>query len=464
MKNELLSERAALFLGDAAHVAKVLAPGASTPSLLTHPLASASWAGRGTATEEAANSGLDGSRESCARRSTSSSRGHALVWALPRTSHWTATALEDAGFEVRDIVMHLFGTGFPKSLDVSQAIDKQRNDRQAVLAVTRWLAEARDRAGLSNAQIDAAFGLNGMAGHWTTQGAQPYVPHEDYWPTLLELLGVNEVPEEIRSLAERLISDKGKPGPDWFRRPVTGTHTAAAAGPRWRANNGFKSNPTPSSRRDAPATDAARMWQGWGTALKPAAEHWILARKPLAGTVAKNVLRHGTGALNIDGCRMSERPTSSHPIGRWPANVTLDEEAAALLPGSASRVCYVAKPSRTERDAGCQHLPRRTGAEACGRAEDSAGLKSPRAGANSRGGHNFHPTVKSIALMRWLCRLVTPPGGVVLDLFAGSGSTGIAALAEGFEFIGIEREPEYLALAHARIEHALEQARREVTP
>ncbi|WP_370640030.1 DNA methyltransferase [Corallococcus sp. AS-1-12] len=469
MKNELLAERAALFLGDAAHVAQVLAPD-SIDSIVTDPPAGIGFMGREWDSDRGGREQWIGWLAGVMREALYVLKpgGHALVWALPRTSHWTATALEDAGFEVRDIIMHLFGTGFPKSLDVAQAIDKQRDDRQAILAVTRWIAEARDRAGLTNAQIDAVFGLNGMAGHWTTQGAQPYVPHEDYWPTLLELLGVNEVPEEIRSLAERLISDKGKPGPDWFRRPVTGTHTAAAAGTRWRANNGFKSNPTPSSRRDVPATDAARKWQGWGTALKPAAEHWILARKPLAGTVAKNVLHHGTGALNIDGCRTLERPSSSRTtdggLGRWPSNVTLDEDAAALLPGSASRVCYVAKPSRAERDAGCQHLPRRTGAEACGRTEDSAGLKSPRAGANSGGGHNFHPTVKSIALMRWLCRLVTPPGGVVLDLFAGSGSTGIAALADGFEFIGIEREPEYLALARARIEHALEQARREVTP
>ncbi|MCY1045590.1 site-specific DNA-methyltransferase [Corallococcus sp. bb12-1] len=353
--------------------------------------------------------------------------GHALVWALPRTSHWTATALEDAGFEVRDIVMHLFGTGFPKSLDVSKAIDKQKDNREAVLAVTRWIAEARNRAGLTNAQIDAFFGFNGMAGHWTSQGAQPHVPHEDYWPALLELLGVNELPEAIRSLAEGLISDKGKPGPDWFRRPVTGTHKEAAAGQRWLANNGLRSTPAPSSRRDIPATDAARQWQGWGTALKPAAEHWILARKPLVGTVAKNVLVHRTGALNIDGCR-----SSTEGKERWPSHVTFGEEAATHLSAEVPRFFYVAKPSRAERHAGV--------------------------------GHNFHPTVKPVGLMRWLCRLVTPPGGTVLDLFTGSGTTGIAALAEGFEFVGIEREPEYLALARARIEHALKQVRGEVTP
>ncbi|WP_367303551.1 DNA methyltransferase, partial [Corallococcus exiguus] len=168
--------------------------------------------------------------------------GHALVWALPRTSHWTATALENAGFEVRDILMHLFGTGFPKSLDVAQAIDKQKGNRDEVLVVTRWIAEMRDKAGLTNAQLNAALGLRGMAGHWTSQGAQPYVPHRKHWLALLELFGVAEPPEPIRSIAERIIAEKGKPGPNWFQRAVTGQHHEASAGQRWRSRNGLNAN------------------------------------------------------------------------------------------------------------------------------------------------------------------------------------------------------------------------------
>ncbi|WP_366934380.1 DNA-methyltransferase [Corallococcus exiguus] len=428
MKTELLTERIALFQGDAGHVAQVLAPD-SIDAIVTDPPAGIGLMDKEWDSDRGGRdlwvSWLAGVMREAFR--VLKPGGHALVWALPRTSHWTATALEDAGFEVRDILMHLFGTGLPKSLDVAQAIDKQKDNRAEVLVVTRWIAEMRDKAGLTNAQIDAAFGMNGMAGHWTSQAAQPYVPHEQYWPALLKLLGVAEVPEPIRSIAERIIEQKGKPGPNWFRRAVTGQHDNAAGGQRWRARNGLNANLAPKERRDEPATKAARQWQGWGTALKPAAEHWILARKPLTNTVAANVLSHGTGALNIEACRVSGDGKE-----RWPAHVTFDEEAATRLPDEVSRFFYVAKPSRSERHAGA--------------------------------GPNTHPTVKSIALMRWLCRLVTPPGGVVLDLFAGSGTTGVAALAEGFEFIGIEREPEYLALAKARLEHAMQQGCDEVTP
>ncbi|QSQ18336.1 hypothetical protein JY572_20230 [Myxococcus landrumensis] len=357
-----------------------------------------------------------------------------------------------------------------------------------VRLVTGWIAEMRDLAGLTNTRIDAAFGLNGMAGHWTTQGAQPEVPHAAHWPKLLELLGVDELPETIRETTERLVAEKGKPGPNWFRRAITGHHETASPGQRWKARHGHRANLSNSARRDEPATEAALEWAGWGTALKPAAEHWILCRKPLVGTVASNVQQWRTGALNVSACRIphadprdlaeskSRNPGRAEPVtsavygtsrpqqrideaGRWPANVTLDEVAAELLdaqvPGSgASRFFYVAKSSKTERNVGCDHLPARVTniADVPG----SKGANSPRAGANRSGAaQNHHPTVKSIALMRWLCRLITPPGGTVLDLFAGSGSTGVAALAEGFEFVGIERDSDYVEIANARLRHEL---------
>ena len=192
-------------------------------------------------------------------------------------------------------------------------------------------------------------------------------------------------------------------------------------------------------------------WQGWGTALKPALEPITVARKPLTGTVAANVLEWSTGALNIEGCRVGtddawagneanahgnysgqvlgkfakQYAKPSNPSGRWPANLIHDgsEEATEGL-GSAARFFYAAKASRSERDAGLD------------------GMRNP------------HPTVKPVALMRWLCRLVTPPGGVVLDPFAGSGSTGVAAVAEGFSSILIERDTEYVEIIRRRLAHA----------
>ena len=231
---------------------------------------------------------------------------------------------------------------------------------------------------------------------------------------------------------------------------------------------------------------------GCGTALKPAYEPVILARKSLGSrTVAQCVAQFGTGALNIDGCRLStdgrplrvgddkdtgnntdtgrmngslqggSRAAGQTDLGRWPPNVALDETAAARLDaeGGASRFFYVAKASRDERERGCEDLPLRTAGDATGgRKEGSAGLNSPRAGASrTRGARNHHPTVKPVALMRWLVRLVTPPGGLVLDPFAGSGTTGLACIKEQRRFLGIEREVEYVAIAIARL-HA-EQAR-----
>jgi site-specific DNA-methyltransferase (adenine-specific) len=232
--------------------------------------------------------------------------------------------------------------------------------------------------------------------------------------------------------------------------------------------------------------------QGWGTALKPAFEPIVLARKPLEGTVATNVAKWGTGALNIDACRIAgARPATTRgaggghgvfsPIagqgrieddgrGRWPANVILDPEAGAMLDaqsgyskdgvavqrnGGASRFFYNAKVSKKERDAGLEGFKVFDAQGTVNRKPGSAGTKSPRAGAGRAGGlRNNHPTVKPIALMRWLVRLVAPPGGLVLDPFMGSGSTGLATIAEGVRFYGIERERNYFKIAVARMRGA----------
>jgi len=319
--------------------------------------------------------------------------GHLLAFSGSRTYHWMACAIEIVGFEIRDQIMWVYGSGFPKSLDVSKAIDKAAGAEREVVGVSGW-------AHVRGASRNSEYGFNG---------------------------GDDSV--------------------------VT-----------------------------APATDDARCWSGWGTALKPAHEPICVARKPLAGTVAANVLKHGTGAINVDGCRVpaaaGDEPlkwehgrgmgfhgaedrgpcAAGTSAGRWPANFIHDgsEEATAGL-GEAARFFYCAKASRSDREEGCDDLPQRTGAEAVEREEGSAGTQSPRAGAGRTAAtiHNHHPTVKPTDLMRYLVRLVTPPGGTVLDPFMGSGSTGKAAALEGFNFIGIEMNEDYLAIARARINAAI---------
>lgn len=359
--------------------------------------------------------------------------GHLLAFAGTRTQHRMAVRIEDAGFEIRGMIAWVYGSGFPKSLDVSKAIDK-------------------------------------------AAGAER------------EVLGVDPVR---------------------FARLKNQINGSVSTGEQWE-HGGRDVTIT------APATDAARQWQGWGTALKPAHEPICVARKPLIGTVAENVLAHGTGALNIDGCRVpGEKPTTTRgaggqngrygPIeaqgrveddgrGRWPANLIHDgsEEVLALFPanagasapvkgteaskasvgnvtgerervpgafhadsGSAARFFYCAKASKRDRDEGLEGFESKPANSAYGDGLNTATkirtVDQAENGVSRDLRRNNHPTVKPTDLMRYLCRLVTPPGGVVLDPFMGSGSTGKAALLEGFQFIGIEREAEYVEIARARI-------------
>lgn len=365
--------------------------------------------------------------------------GYLLAFGGTRTFHRLTCGLEDAGFEIRDCLMWLYGSGFPKSLDVSKAIDK-------AAGAARVITGTRARNG-------------GPAG---------------------------------------MTSDKG-----------------------W--NSGPMSHDDSTVTITSPATDAARKWDGWGTALKPAWEPIIVARKPLIGTVAANVQAHGTGALNIaatriefkndadkdfvQGATWNATPNQTYgqfhtdPVqlsgkdstpdtGRWPANLILDETAAAMLDeqsgeramsgrygesgngqstglfgmgstrqqtyfdtGGASRFFYTAKASRAEREIGMYGEPKRIPDNAVDRASQRQGIE----GASGRGSltkpmANHHPTVKPIDLMQWLCRLVTQPGGRILDPFCGSGSTGIAAAREGFSFVGIDQSPEYVEISRRRIQ------------
>lgn len=233
-------------------------------------------------------------------------------------------------------------------------------------------------------------------------------------------------------------------------------------------------------------------WRGWGTATKPYKEPICVARKPLIGTVAENLAVHRTGAINIDGCRI-EGVGERNVLGRWPAGLIHDgsDEVAACFPdshgqngdlvgharirvsngiygdmgappdaparrdnGSSSRFFFCAKASRADREDGCEGLPERQQDES--RKEGNPGGDNPRnRGLEPR--KNFHPTVKPTTLMRWLCRLITPPGGTVLDCFMGSGSTGRAAVLDGFDFIGIEMTDDYMPIYRARIAAAERQ-------
>lgn len=306
--------------------------------------------------------------------------GHLVAFAGTRTVDWMALSVRLGGFEVRDMIGWTYFSGFPKSLDVSKAID-------AAAGVEREVVGER-----------CVFVDN-----WTKAGRQ-------------------------------------HGGQSTYPVPIT-----------------------------APATPAARQWSGWGTALKPSIEPAVLARKPLDGTVAQTVLRHGTGALNIDGCRFAPGDAAWVGPGGIAGARSSGGFSASPIYGASAGVCdrmytdrwpanlYACpKASRSERERGCDGLPSRSEAEAVGRKEGSAGAQSPRAGAGGsvESVRNHHPTVKPVRLMRWLCRLVTPPGGVVLDPFLGSGTTGVAATLEGFRFLGVEREPDYHRIAVARIAHA----------
>ena len=225
-------------------------------------------------------------------------------------------------------------------------------------------------------------------------------------------------------------------------------------------------------------------WQGWGTALKPAHEPICVARKPLIGTVAANVLAHGTGALNIDGCRVGESGASRKisaevrgntagtygdglnggggernlPFGRWPANLIHDgsEEATERM-GEPARFFYCAKASKRDRDEGLEGFDEKSRVMMA-TANGTSGVSTKGMERFASASRNIHPTVKPTDLMRYLCRLVTPPKGIVLDPFMGSGSTGKAAVLEGFQFIGIDMTAEYVAIADARIKFASEQS------
>lgn len=421
--------------------------------------------------------------------------GHIAAFAGTRTVHLMALSLQMAGAEIRDTLWWSYATGFPKGHNVSKAIDKQRHGRHDIHRVTAWVAQARDAAGLTNRDIDATFGFNGMAGHWTSQNANSLVPTSDQVPRLLDVLGValDAVPDEVRRLLVDCNSRTGQPGPAWAQRKVVGSATCPQV--PFRPSLGEAVGAVELDIT-APATDAAKQWDGWSTALKPSVEPIVLARKPMTGTVAQSVLAHGTGALNIDASRvgMSEEDREaarvpSHQLksgivdagrgghvrngGRWPAN-SLWSHAPGCRQADAEPVwaceagCPLAELDQQSGTGGASRFfPQVNWASVDAALEEAApfryqakpGKKERNAGLEHiEGPANVHPTVKPVALMRWLITLVTPPGGVVVDPFLGSGTTAVAAVLNGNKFIGCELTDEYLPIIAGRIGWAIAQA------
>ena len=280
--------------------------------------------------------------------------GHIAAFGGTRTWHRLAVAIEDAGFEMRDSLAWLYGSGFPKSHDVSKGIDKldaSDERRGRALEFTAFIRES----GLTARRIDDLTGTN-MGDHFTTSASQPRVATAELFDKLRPHLP--DVPERI----EEMVRQRTVESENFKRREVTGHHKAGNPIGVYEFKHGGGKGRTANERRDMPATSDAERWQGWGTALKPAFEPIVLARKPLAEkTVARNVLEHGTGAINVDACRIGTtvetwpatrsyggdpsevaftktaggvqraQSTGSAPSGRWPANVLLDHHAAAWV-------------------------------------------------------------------------------------------------------------------------------------
>ena len=324
------------------------------------------------------------------------SGGHLISFSSARTYHRLAVNIEDAGFEIRDQIMWVYGSGFPKSHNISKAIDKAAGADRKIIGVSDNVRPNSNRG-------------NGLA-------------HGEY-------------------------------GRVW--------------------------------NETTPTTHEAQEWEGWGTALKPAHEPMVLARKPFKGTVANNVLTNGTGGLNIDGCRVhhddpdiqrkkfdnpagmftnpnreGERGAGPAPEGRFPANFIHDgsDEVVSLFPQTKS----TKRPPSANADTGngLTHGKMKGLATERGFNDDGSAARffyCAKANKKERNlgleGSNNHPCVKPVALMEYLCRMITPPNGVVLDPFMGSGSTGIATQNEGFSFIGIDMDRDYIDIACQRIKH-----------
>ena len=357
--------------------------------------------------------------------------GHMAVFAGARTQDLMGLSIRLAGFEIREGMGWIFGSGFPAGgQDISKAIDKRRDDYPAIREVVMFIREAVAASTVDRSRLDEALGGSAVMAHFLAPSrSNAGCPKWDQWQTLKSILHFGD---DMDAEVWRLNGRKGTPGEAWEKREVTGVHKQPSAANEWAGNYMGTKKAGIKERRDIPATPEAAKWDGWNTRLKPAIEPIILARKSLDGTVANNVLAHGVGGLNIDACRVGSASASA---GRFPANVLLDGHAAAEMDEQSDDVSrffpvfkYQAKAPKKERPV----IER----------EDGSKIQ--------------HPTVKPVALMEWLVELITPPGGVVLDPFAGSGTTLQAAINKGFIPIGIEQDADYIQLINERLENSEE--------
>jgi len=383
--------------------------------------------------------------------------GHLMAFGGSRTFHRLAVAIEDSGWDYKDTLCWHYASGYPHAMSIAKAIDASDRigfSRDRALKFTAFMREV----GFTAKELNAATN-SFMGSHFLTDKEQPQVATEEMFAVLRPMIRARgfDIPDEI----EEFVRARTTESENLKRRRVTGTRLMADfknSRPVAAAAQGLDKIDRREVEITTSHTEEAKKWEGWHTCLKPATEFISLARKPFKGTVGRNVAAYGTGALNIDACRIpygegegdrsdagqgagyrtgpSDRSpgfggvvAEPHDKGRWPANLIHDgsEEVIALFPfdadGSAARFFFVAKPSAEER----------------------------HAGANDVGLVNRHATLKPVSLMRVLTRLVTPPGGTVLDMFCGSGTTGVAARHEGFRFIGCDLDIENVRVARARI-------------
>jgi DNA modification methylase len=413
---------------------------------------------------------------------------HLIAFSGSRTYHRMAVAIEDAGFEIRDQIMWVYGSGFPKSMNIGKAIDKIGGVNLSWFI--DYILEVADERKISRKElIDLFPSKNGNPTGWLWNKRHTQGLTLEQYHIIKDFL---DLPFENIEECERKVVGRGTAG-------LTSGNIANFSG-----------------EKEFDITEGNSEWEGWGTALKPAHEPMVLARKPLEGTVANNVLTYGTGGLNIDASRIGsgsgETKTVQYPDmrgnnynnasgtveytvtdqGRFPANFIHDgsDEVVGLFPdtkaatsrsrkanrspfstgegldeesfiypdsGSAARFFYCAKTSKADRNEGLDDFPTKqkifngqndTSSDYVEGSVENKFTTQPSA--------NHHPTVKPTELMRYLCKLITPPKGVILDPFMGSGSTGKGAVKEGFDFIGIDQSSEYCEIARARIEYALE--------
>ena len=434
--------------------------------------------------------------------------GTALIFAGSRTQHRMAVNVEDAGFILKDCIMWIYGSGFPKSLNIGKQIDKIGG--KDISWFGKWLREFRIKNSLSQKEISKLFpsktgGLTGCVANWEL-GLNIPTPEQ-----FTKICKEFDLPFESLEQAEREIIGESKS--KFFEKNLIFEKDLPGYG---------------DFNLTTPATEEAKLWNGWGTALKPAYETILVAMKPNEGTYASNGLKWGVSGLNIDGCRIefknkedeqeskgknqhekypnslmknpanngiynkdNREPTNYQATGRFPANIILNEEAGKLLDeqsgmskssklngkggfgcsagkclndngthfvynerghndkGGASRFFYCAKASKGERNKGCEELEEKQ--------YSHDGREKPIENAYQRNNSkatNFHPTVKPLKLMEYLCKLTkTPTGGIVLDPFSGSGTTGLACLRTNRKFIGFELSEEYCEIANKRLEH-----------